>query len=115
LHEGGRELVARRERRPVHDEIQRAELRANSIEQLGNLAVTADITRQHQRPIELAGQIADVLLEALTLIRQRQPCATSSHRFRDRPRDRAFVSDTDDESVRSREISHGVRLALGRF
>ena len=58
-----------------------------------------DVARQDERVVERRRQLADVFLQPLARIRQRQARARGGRRLRNRPRDRAFVGDADDEAV----------------
>ena len=116
LHERepGRELFARRVCGAVHQEVEPAELLADAGEDGGDLAVVGDVTRQDQRVVEPGAELADVLLEPLTLIGHRQPGAGPRGRFRNRPRDRPLVGHADDEPVLPSQISHSTPFAPGR-
>jgi hypothetical protein len=82
-----RQLGLRRERRTVDDKIEPAELAVERRGQIRDLLIVRDVARHHQRLIQLRCKLADILLEPLTLIRQRKAGARRSRRLRDRPRD----------------------------
>ena len=104
------ELLASRERRPVHKEVEATEPAVQRRRQFRNLFVAGDITRQDERVVEFRRELANVLLEALARIGERDPRACGLGRLGDRPGNRPFVSDTNDETVLAGETGHGSRV-----
>ncbi len=71
------ELLARRERRAVHDEIEAAEL---PIQRRGHSAICSSLVTSHGSTSgfsSFAGQLADVLFEPLARVGQREPGAAA--------------------------------------
>ena len=93
------ELVARRERRAVNDEVEAAECFAAPIRDVLDLLVAADVQGKDQRIGEVGRQLADVLLETFALICHGEPGAGVRNRLRDGPRDRPLVGDADDQAM----------------
>ena len=115
LDERVRQLGLRRERRAVHEEIEPAELAVERGGEVRDLLVARHVARQDQRVVELRGELADVFLEPLARIGQREARARPRRRLRDRPRDRPLVGDTNDEAVFAGEVGQGLFLtACGR-
>ena len=93
----------------MDEEVQAAELLLDLREDGRDLVVVADVARHHQRVGQSGGQLADVFLETLALIRDRETRSRPRRRIGDRPRDRPLVGDTNDEAVFSGEIGHALR------
>ena len=106
LNERRRQLFARRKCGAVHDEVEAAELSVDRLEHCRDLTVVGDVARQDQRIAQVGGEVANVLLEALALIRDRQPGTRGRRRLRDRPGDRALVRHADDQSGLAFELRH---------
>ena len=96
--EGIGQLVARRVRGAVDDEVEAAERRVDLLEHPRDLRVVGDVERQDQRIGQAFGQLADVFFEPLALVGQRDARAGRRGRLRDGPGDRSFVGDADDEA-----------------
>src|SRR5206468_746898 len=58
------------------------------------------------------GELAHVLLDALSLVRKRERRAAFGESLRDRPSDRAAVGDPEDEPALAGEISQGARESM---
>ena len=76
-----------------------------------HLLVVRDVTRQDQRVDQRRAKLADVLFEALALIRQHERRPLRGRRLRDGPREGPLVGDTNDEAGLSskRRSGHGRR------
>ena len=75
-------------------------------ERLPNLAenpfdrrVVTDVELGHERARDRRRELTDVLLDSLTLIGEREACATVGKSLGDRPGDRALVGDPENECV----------------
>src|SRR4029079_2033651 len=66
LHEGVRQLFARRVGGAVHDEVEAAVRLVDRLEDGGNLRVVGDVERQQQRIGQGLGELADVFSKTLT-------------------------------------------------
>jgi hypothetical protein len=98
LDEGRRELVAGRERRAVHDEIQPAMHLGDLREHLGDLRIVLHVEREHERRRgQPVGEFLDVIFET-ALIGEDDLSAFFGGGTRDGPRDGTFVGDADDET-----------------
>ena len=103
---GALEGGARRERGAVDHEIEPAELGVDALEHRLDVVVGADVARQDERRLgKSCRQLPDVFFEP-ALIGQRQARAARRHGLRDRPGNRTFVGDADDEAALAREIGH---------
>jgi hypothetical protein len=69
------QLLARRERGPVHDEIKPAELPIDRLEHVVDLGIHRHVARQDQRILQRCREVADVFFEPLSLIRHGEPGA----------------------------------------
>ena len=92
---------------PWTQEIEAAEFAIERGAEVRDLLIVGDVARQDQRVVERRRELADVLLEPLARIGQRQARAGGRRRLRNRPRDRPLVGDADDEAVLAGEIGHG--------
>src|SRR5919201_2316935 len=95
----------------MDDEI---ELPAEDLAGLGDdardVVVGADVALGDERRVDAARKLADAGLDALALVGEREPCSAVGEPLRNRPRDRAFVGDTENEAALACEIGHGGRV-----
>ena len=90
----------------MHHEVEPAEARLTPGGNLRNLLVARHVERQDQGVGQLLGQLLHVLAEPIALVGHRQASALRGDGFRDRPRDRTLVGDTDDQSGGAGELTH---------
>src|SRR5205814_2596144 len=84
--------------------------------EIGELLIARHVARCNEWVLQRRRELADVFLEALARIRQREARARRGGGLRDRPRDRSLVGDADDQSLFSRKIRQGLlrTFASGR-
>ena len=84
--------------RAMHDEIETAKFLVDGRGERGNLIVVGHIARENERILEFLGELADVFLEPLGRIRQREPGALGIERLRNAPGNGSAIGDADDET-----------------
>jgi hypothetical protein len=92
----------------VKQEVESAEFGVERGGKVGNVLIVLDVARQDERPIECGGEVADVLLEPLARIGQRQTCAGGRRRLGNGPGDRSLVRHADDQAVLPGKNGHSV-------
>jgi hypothetical protein len=98
--------VARRERDRMHQPVQAAVAPADLGEHGVDLRVVVDVAGQHQLASQLGADLADLALEALSLVGQHQPRALVGAGAGDAERDRALVQHAGDKNGFSLELAH---------
>ena len=80
-----------------------------------DVLVATDVARQQDAAASSScrGELVDVLLQPLVLVRQHEPRAGGIGLLRDGPGERPLVGDTDDEAGASREIRHATSSCRG--
>jgi hypothetical protein len=89
----------------VDERVEAAEVALDAREDGADLRVRRHVARVQDGAGQGGGELFHVLLQALTLVRERQPHARGRQRLRDRPRDGALVGDAE----------HDARLAVEQF
>ena len=67
--------------------------------------VARHIARKDERVVECRGELADIFLETLARIGEREARARSGSRLRNRPRDGALVGDANNQTMFSRQVT----------
>src|SRR5919199_3875310 len=75
-----------------------------------DVVVRPDVALRHERRVHALRELAHALLDSLPLIRERKRRSAGRESARDRPRDRAFVGDAEDEPALAFESRHGGRV-----
>src|SRR6476620_2168946 len=89
----------------MHEQVEPSvERLADLTEDARDVLVRADIARRHERAFDLRRELADVLVDPLSLVREREPRTSICEPPRDRPRDRALVRDPENEPRLALEI-----------
>jgi hypothetical protein len=86
----------KRSREQVEAPVERV---ADLAEDARDVIVRANIALGHKRTLHRLRQIADVLLDALALVREGKFGAAVSKPLRNRPRDRALVRDAENQTA----------------
>jgi NAD(P)-dependent dehydrogenase (short-subunit alcohol dehydrogenase family) len=68
------------------------------------VVVGADVALRDEGGVDGRSEVANVPLDPLALVREREPRAAVRESLRDRPRDRALVGDAENERALAREI-----------
>jgi hypothetical protein len=98
LDEALLQVVRLREGDRVDEEIEATKAADDGVERLLDRGVVARIHLDAEVRADAGGEVADVLLDALTLVGEGQLGTLPVQLLRDAPRDRAPVRDTADES-----------------
>ena len=106
VREAALEVLGRRERDRVDEDVEPAAERLPDLaEHAVDVLVGAHVALDHERAVDRLGEVADALLDALALVRERDLGALVGEPAGDRPRDRAPVGDAEDERLLSLEPS----------
>ena len=109
IGEAALEILRRSERDRVDEDVELPTEHVSDLgEDAGDRRVVADVELRDERARHRLGQVADVLLDALALERERELGAAGGQPLRDRPRDRPLVGDSEDECFLS--LEHRGRL-----
>ena len=82
-------------------------------EDTGDVVVRAHVALGHKRTGDALGQVAHVLLDALTLVRERDRGSLVGEALRDRPRDRPLIRDAEDERLLAFEPPGHAAILIG--
>src|SRR5260221_8907854 len=108
LHELVLQVLARGEGDGVDERVKTAELLVDLLEDRVDLGVAGDVARQDERGVlERARQLLDALLQTVALVGEGEAHPLARESLRDRPRNRALVSHTENDSGLSFEHRHG--------
>ena len=103
---GAVELLAPGEGRTVHEEVEAAERAIDLRKHVRNLRIVGDVAGKNQRVGQAGREIADVLLETLTLVGDRKAGTRRRRRLCNRPRNGTLVRDPDHETGLTLQVSH---------
>src|SRR4030095_11887163 len=73
------------------------------------------LARKNRGIRQIRGELADVFLEPLSLVRHRQARASRRRGFRNRPRNRTLVRYSDNQTRLASEISHDGLVLSSQF
>src|SRR5213078_808665 len=111
IRETALEIFGGRIRDRVNEEVELpAERLPRFVHDARDVLVGADFAGRDQRRVDRLRELAHALLDPLALIRERKLRATGRETARDRPRDRPFVGDAEDETALAFESGHGGRV-----
>jgi hypothetical protein len=93
----------------VHEQVEAAERLPRLAHDPLHVVVRAHVALGDERARNALPELAHALLDPLALVRERELGAFFGEAARDRPRDRPFVGDTEDEATFPFEAIHGSR------
>ena len=85
----------------MNHEIEAAEGFVAAVGDVLDLRVVSDVERKDEGIGKICSQLAHVLFETIALIRDGEPRAGVGNSLGDCPRDRPFVGDADDQTMRA--------------
>src|SRR6185295_9951710 len=100
------ELVRRRERHGVHEDVEPVPALRKAGEERVDLAVVGNVERQREVAAELLGHVFDAALELVGLIAEREIGALAAHGLGDAPGERAVAREADDDRALPSQKPH---------